>query len=304
YIENIHDSTTGGFTIPMPTTYEELRPFLEGAEISGLHDMRIWEIRSEINGLGNAMYDHVAKVMTPELFDELNFLAHRLSQLANLYPPHYQVIDMHLEAVLEAKRHIGSIAEIINLTENLEKFEILPAFDARSYGEALAEIDADAHYMGIDALRNSGDKNLVDLVSYIEKLEKNLDHKAYGKSAMKEEDGVFTRNGYLLWEGAEFITPYNGQQDIPVEYRVFTDPDEVIRPILKVKNADIAETLIKLHAVCNDRMCAADVIRPIIAGESKDYLMSINGYDDLRLFDAMDAYKRGSEAFKVFTLGR
>jgi hypothetical protein len=62
--------------------------------------------------------------------DELNYLAAKIEALdAN----EREVF----EAVLEAEWHCGSVADIINITENISNFELQPAFNEEQYGAKL-----------------------------------------------------------------------------------------------------------------------------------------------------------------------
>lgn len=323
YIENTHDSNLGGFTIPMPTTLEKLQPFLDGIEISGWQDMRIWELQTEISGLGDVMYDYVSKAMTPELFDELNYLAAKLNEKAGFTEgyahteAHYAHTEAHtedyqnkipysefkeyLEAVIDSGRNCGSVAEIINLvTDNLYAFDVMPAFEPSILGEVYLDMDIEEHYEAFEMLQKSDDPRFTALAKYIEKLEKYVDHEAYGRAIIKEDDGVFTNQGYLTWQGDVFETPYQGPQDIPAEFRVFTSPDEITRPLLKVDDVGMAETLVMLHTFCNDSLYVADSLKTLITEGCNDYIISTGSFG-VRIFDAMDAYKIGSDAFKVFT---
>jgi hypothetical protein len=58
------------------------------------------------------------------------------------------------------------------------------------------------------------------LAAHILRLENLVDPSAYARSTVKEENGVFTKHGYLTDRG-EFEDIYRGPQDIPEEYRLF-----------------------------------------------------------------------------------
>jgi hypothetical protein len=90
---------------------------------------------------------------------------------------------------------------------------------------------------------------------------------------------------------------YQGPQDIPAEHRIFTEPGEA-KHFLKLNNADIAATIMKLNAVCggDNMLRAADNLKTLIGGKNRDYLLLIN-CDDIMLFPTIDAYKRGTEAY-------
>ncbi|MCL2853105.1 MAG: antirestriction protein ArdA [Defluviitaleaceae bacterium] len=297
YIENTHDSAIGGFTIPLPTTLEDLKPFMESSEIAGWQDMRIWEIYTDIDGLGDRLYDHVAKAATPELFDELNYLAARLGELSE--------DSMYIFAAnMEAGKNCGSLAEMINLTfdENLNSFDVWPVFGAHDYGDTLVnQFSRDEHAIVFNRLLNSDDPADRAFAAHIEKLEKYVDLKAFGLITAKEEGGIFTEQGYLVG-GDDIRQIYRSLQDIPADHSVFMNPDEATRPMLHVKNVDIAETLVKLHAVTGDHIYTANSLKTLITSEHcNDYFMSVNNFG-IRFFGAMDAYKRGSSAFDVFTV--
>jgi len=296
YISNIHDYRVGGFTISLPTTLEDLQHFWEGAEINGWYDMRIVEVTSTIRGLEDVLHDHTSRIMTPELFDELNYLAVKINKISE----HEQLRET-FEAVIKTNQHCGSIAELIKLTENLDKFVLVPAYDVKSYGEIRAEMDWDGQYEAIDILRNSENGTLKDLLVYIERLEKCVDYRAYGKAIAGEEEGQFTEYGYLTWQGREFVTPHNGLQDIPDEFRIFSNHDEIIQPMLRLEGSNIAEILVKLHAICCvNTQNVLDALEPLISSAQGDYLLSV-GHDGIKVYEVADAYKRGSEVFNMLS---
>jgi|GEM_PF-6213182 len=55
YIENIVNDSIGGFTMPLPATKEEFKPFFDGAEITGWRDMAITQTFSDIKTLFQVM---------------------------------------------------------------------------------------------------------------------------------------------------------------------------------------------------------------------------------------------------------
>jgi len=296
YIANIHDYSIGGFTIPLPTTLEDLQLFMGGAEINGWQDMRIGDFISNIRGLEDVVYEHTSRVMTPELLDELNYLAAKINTISD-----DEDLVNCFEAAIVSKQHCGSIAELINLADNIQFYELLPAYRAEDYGEIRAEMDGDMIHETIDMLCNLDNEAHKDLLIYIERLEKCIDYKAYGRAVAKEEDGKFTPYGYLTWQGNEFIMPYRGPQDIPDELRIFSKPDQIIQPMLKMENANIAEILAKLYAVCGDNtQSVADTLQPLILGQQKNYLLTVSP-DGVRICEATELYKRGSQAFNILS---
>jgi hypothetical protein len=298
FIVNVHDNRIGGFTIPLPTTMEKLQPFLDGAEIKGWQDIGIIEVTSDIRGLGEALTETIRKTMSKDTLDELNFLAARVQSLQG--GNGYEI----LAAVIETNRHNGCAAEIINLTfdENLNRFDLLPAFSNEQYGDFLIEqVGVDAHADAFNRLEKSDKPEDNELAKYIEKLEKYVDRTAYGRDAIKEENGVLTDTG-LLMGGGEIQAIYHGAQDIPAEHRIFTEPGEIGKAPLKLDGVDIAAAVMKLHAVCNGNMDFAAVnLKTLLTGPEKDYLLLINR-SDVCLSPVDEAYKRGTETAAFISL--
>jgi hypothetical protein len=298
YIENIHDDRIGGFTMPLPTTMEALQPFLEGAEITGWQDMGILEVMSDIDGLGEVLTGAIKKTMSRDALDELNYLAARLQTLQD--ESGYEMFA----AAAETKRHSGSVTELINLTfdENLKHFELVPAFTNEQYGDFLINLAGDEYADSFGRLDDSDDPSDNALAGYIEKLEKYVDKAAYGRDAIKNENDVLTKSGLLIG-GNTLREIYCGPQDIPAEHRVFTEPGEVGRLLMKLDYVDVAATVMKLHAVCGggNMSQAADNLKTLIDGQDRDYLLLI-GRDNVRLAPAIEVYKRGTETSASISL--
>jgi hypothetical protein len=131
YIGNAADSSIGGFTIPLPTTTEKLHPWLEAIEVvDDGQGIAILDVRSELPGLAAAIRACANEGLNLE---ELNFLAVKIGELRE--------DDRNtMSAVLEAERHCGNVAELINLTGNLDRFHLQPAFSEEQYGEFLVDM--------------------------------------------------------------------------------------------------------------------------------------------------------------------
>ncbi|MCL1796551.1 MAG: antirestriction protein ArdA, partial [Clostridia bacterium] len=300
YIGNVHDDGgIGGFTIPLPTTMEKLQPFLDDEDITGWQDIEILEVMSDIDGLGNALDDAIKKTMSKDTLDELNYLAARIGAL--------QGGNGHemFAAAIETKRYNGSVAEIIDLTfpENLNRFDLMPAFTDEQYGEFLIDFAGDEYADAFNRLDNSDAEGDAALARHIEKLEKYVDKAAFGRDAIKEENGVLTDKGLLLGgDGIESV--YHGSRDIPAEHRIFTEPGEICVQPMKLDDADIAATIVKLHAVYNGKMeLAAHNIQTLLNGQDRDYLLLLNR-GNIIFFPATEAYQRGSDASAIISSER
>jgi len=221
YIGNKKDEWLGSLTIPLPTTSEVLKPFLDSIEIADRQSIRIMDVFVKMapgeNQLDVAVNSIVDGNDSPDILNELNYLAAKISKMGD------EEREI-LTAVLEAKRHCGSLAEIINLTENLGCFDLQPAFYPEQYGEFLITMTQDETYECFERLRASNNDDDRLFVKHIERLEKCVDYGDYGRLVATEQDGVFTERGYLT-EYGEFRTVYRGPEDIPPAYRCFASQE-------------------------------------------------------------------------------
>jgi len=293
YIKNIHDYRIGRFTLPLPATPEELRPFFVGAEIKGWHDVRIREAYSDnIAGLSGALDEILDGGISPEKFNELNYLAARISELDG---DAFEVFS----AIVEQGRFNNNLDELINLTfiENLNKFDLIPADNPNMYGDFLVNmVAADNYAEAYNRLDSSEDEQDRALAKHIEKLEKYVDYAAWGRDAANEEGGIFTKKG-LLVGGAEMQEFYKGE--IPEQYRIV--PDANIKPLVKMENMDILATIAKLHAVCGyDLDEAKRRLEPMVKGWERDFLLILN-HREIHISPTNDVYKRGKLAFDTVT---
>jgi hypothetical protein len=133
-------------------------------------------------------------------------------------------LDEEQRSIFNAVTHIGwqcgSVAEIINLTETLDCFEIHPAINESMYGEFRLEFDWDECADVIGRLEKSEDPTERAITKYISLLNRTADADVYGHHAAKEEGGIFTPHGLLTISGSgEPREVYRGIQDLPAEYR-------------------------------------------------------------------------------------
>ena len=212
YMENARDSGIGGFTIPLPTTREMLAPWIAAISenIDGPQDIVIREVRSSVPELEVVLQ----KLSEDEIvFDELNYLAGKVGQLGEWETKLYI-------AALEAGNHNNSVKELINLAENICRFDLQPAFDEAQYGEFLIQMGKDNTATAFEQLETSNDPEERELAEYILRLEAHVDLKGFGRGVAREENGVFTHYGYIVERG-EFVETYHGQEAIPLKYRIF-----------------------------------------------------------------------------------
>lgn len=220
-----------------PTTKEDLQAVLKEIRVDGVkhgeYYINIYE--SSIPGL-------VEHLPIGADIDEINYLAVKLKGMNSLEIEKFC-------AAMEYSVFREGLTDIINTAENLDCFDLQPAFSEAEYGEFLADMEYDRFETQINTLKESRNPANQELAAYIELLEKYFSTEAYGNEYAKEEGGRFTQYGYLTKQRALEET-YTGLNDIPPEYRVFAYPDAApeIKPSVMDKLAAAKEAVGKIHS--------------------------------------------------------
>ena len=287
YIENAHDDSIGGFTIPLPTTKEALRPWLDAIEAGDFReeDIVIREARSSVPGLEDALKDLIAEGIT---FDELNYLAAKIGGLdkwgAELFP-----------AALDSGRYSKSLSDLINMVENIPRLDLEPAFNEEIYGDHHIEMMKDNTSDVFERLVQSDVVEEKWLAEYILRLEAHVDVKAYGRGVVEEENGVFTKYGYLTERGP-FQEIYRGPEDIPREHRIFSAPP----PPMMAVDVDVPAFVAGLHAAAGDYSRDVEHNLGVLSGlRSAEYLLLMSN-GGAYMTEAAHAYRRGTTAFDLW----
>ena len=201
YVTNLGKYNEGELAstlLKFPTTKEEVQAALKRI---GIDNIRYEEIF--IADYDGRLPELNACLGEYESIDELNHLAHLLSELDKS--------DLEkFEAVIDCGEHTSSVADLINLVENLDAYEFYPGVEddetlGRIYVEDMEAIDIPDH-----------------LLPY-------FDYEAYGRDVRINEDGHFAPGGYVLNNGGKFIEHYHGIEDIPAEHKVFAFPQLSVR---------------------------------------------------------------------------
>ena len=190
-----------GEWVKFPTTAEELQKVFERIGIGSKDDFgqpyEEWFI-TDYDCYVDGLYDKLGEY---ESLDELNYLASKLDEMSQGEYEQFQ-------AAMEIGDHSGSLQEIINLTENLDCYDIYP--DIHDHD------DLGRYYI-----------EELDAMQVPEHLRNYIDYEAYGRDVALEEGGEFTDFGYVRDTGDRFDEVYDGDRDsIPEEYRVMTFQDE------------------------------------------------------------------------------
>ena len=191
-----------GEWVKFPTTAEELKEVFKRIGIGQRDDFgqpyEEWFI-TDYDCYVDGLYDKLGEY---ENLDELNYLASKLDEMSDSEYAQFQ-------AGMEMGDHCGSLQEIINLTENLDCYEVYP--DIHDYD------DLGRYY--IDEL---------EVMQVPEHLQNYIDYEAYGRDVAMDENGSFTDQGYVRDTGDRFCEYYDGERgSIPDEYRVMTFQDDL-----------------------------------------------------------------------------
>ena len=207
-----------GEWVKFPTTAEEMKKVFERIGIGQKDDFgnpyEEWFI-TDYDCYVDGIYDKLGEY---ESLDELNYLASKLDDMKSWEYDQFC-------AAMEMGDHSGSVQEIINLTENLDCYDVYP--DIHDYD------DLGRYYI-----------EELDAMQVPEHLKNYIDYEAYGRDVALDEGGDFTYLGYVRDTGSSFHEYYDGERgSIPEEYRVMTFQDDIPEEELSEWAMDIAYDL-------------------------------------------------------------
>ena len=191
-----------GEWVKFPTTAEELKEVFKRIGIGQKDDFgqpyEEWFI-TDYDCYVDGLYDKLGEY---ESLDELNYLASKLDEMSDSEYAQFQ-------AGMEMGDHCGSLQEIINLTENLDCYEVYPHIEDYD--------DLGRYYI-----------EELEVMQVPEHLQNYIDYEAYGRDVAMDENGSFTDQGYVRDTGDRFCEYYDGERgSIPDEYRVMTFQDDL-----------------------------------------------------------------------------
>ena len=204
-----------GEWVKFPTTAEEMKQVFERIGIGSKDEFgqpyEEWFI-TDYDCYVDGLYDKLGEY---ESLDELNYLASKLDEMSQGEYEQFQ-------AAMEIGDHAGSVQEIINLTENLDCYDVYPGIEDHD--------DLGRYYI-----------EELDAMQVPEHLRDYIDYEAYGRDVALEEGGDFTSFGYVRDSGSRFDEVYDGERgSIPEEYRVMTFQDDIPEEELSEWAMDIA----------------------------------------------------------------
>ena len=245
-----------GEWVKFPTTAEELKAALDNIGIGQKDDFGYayeeWFI-TDYDCYVDGLYDKLGEYVN---LDELNYLASKLDEMSQSEYEQFQ-------AAMSVGDHGGSLQDMINLTENLDCYEVNP--NITDYD------DLGRYYI-----------NELEAMQVPEYLENYIDYEAYGRDVALDEDGQFTNYGYVRDTGDSFVEVYDGNpENIPEEYRVMSVPKEDLsKEEIEEWAADIAYDMDALFRREDPQYAAAfpsvqnaweDIQEKLLAGRIADY---------------------------------
>lgn len=162
-----------GETLHFPTNTEEVQSLLKRIGVDGVRCQEYFIISFDSDILG--LYDYLGEY---ENIDELNHLAHLLKELS---PSERET----LEAVMDSGQHCGSVQDLINLTQNLDCYDLHPGVDneemlGRLYVEDMESLEVP------------------------DNIKPYFDFEAYGRDISINENGHFAPGGYVTKVSDDF----------------------------------------------------------------------------------------------------
>lgn len=245
-----------GEWVKFPTTAEEIKAAMDSIGIGQMDDFGYayeeWFI-TDYDCYVDGLYDKLGEYVN---LDELNYLASKLDEFSQSEYEQFQ-------AAMSVGDHSGSLQDMINLTENLDCYEVNP--NITDYD------DLGRYYI-----------NELEAMQIPDYLQNYIDYEAYGQDVALDEDGQFTDYGYVRDTGDFFAEVYDGNpENIPEEYRVMSIPEEDLsKEEIEEWAADIAHDMDALFRQKDPQYAAtfpsvqnawADIQEKLLAGRIADY---------------------------------
>jgi len=186
-----------GEWVKFPTTPENMQEVMKRIGIGSKDDFGhpyeeyfITDYNSNVDGLTEHFGEY-------ESLDELNYLANKISEMDRSDYDRF-------EAAIEYGDYTGSVKDLINLTENLDCYELIEGIHD--------EADLGRYY-----IEESGAYDTAAMGN----LSNYIDYEAFGRDVALEESGQFLSAGYVVDGRDTFTEVYDGsREEIPGEYKL------------------------------------------------------------------------------------
>lgn len=234
YVTNLGRYNEGylvGEPLALPATTEEVQALFERIGIDGkrYEEYFITDYETEVSGLGDCLGEY-------ENLDALNYLASCLDELTEEEMKKYEI-------AVEEGDYTSSIVDLINLTQNLDCYDIVQDID-NDYALGEYYINECGAFLEVpDGLSN-----------YIA-------YDAYGRDARMNDCGSYINGCYVCETGAGFYPFFDGHE-IPEEYHItsFPEPRDVDALMVRIgqppEKIRIENSLEGIESVIEGTVCA------------------------------------------------
>ena len=188
-----NEGSLQGEFLKLPATTEEVQALFSRIGLDGImyEEMFITDYKTEVSGLTQHLGEY-------ESLNELNYLASLLEEM--------DAGELEkFEGALAYGEYTGSVESLINLTQNLDCYDLIP--DVSDHDE-----------LGRYVLEEMEGREIPDW------LEGYFDYDSYGRDFDFNSPGRFVDNAYILQNGDSFIPHYKGRADLPEEHKIFAYP--------------------------------------------------------------------------------
>ena len=234
YVTNLGRYNEGylvGEFLALPATTEEVQALFERIGVDGkrYEEYFITDYDTEVSGLCDCLGEY-------ENLNALNYLAACLDELSEEEMKKYEI-------ALDEGDHTSSIVDLINLTDNLDCYDIVPDID-NDYALGEYYINECGAFFDIP-----------------EGLSRYIAYDAYGRDARMNDCGSYINGCYVCDTGASFYPFFDGNE-IPEEYRITSFPEarEVDALLVRVgqlpEKVRIENSLEGIESVFEGSLCA------------------------------------------------
>lgn len=197
FITNLGKYSEGnlvGEWLEFPTTHEKLQELLKRIGIGSrdkfgdtYEECFITDYNCNVDGLYGILGEH-------ENLDELNYFASKLQEMDN---GEYE----HFKAAIRASDYVYNLKDLINLTDNLDKYEVYQGI-------------TDNEKLGQYCIENYPEHIPDSIIAYI-------DYEAVGRDQSINDGGIYTEYGYVVDNQSSFTESYDGiLENIPKQYQI------------------------------------------------------------------------------------
>lgn len=200
-LEKYNEGVLDGEWVTFPTTYEKLQEIFNRIGIGKKNELGVPYEEYFISDYSCNVSNLSSHLDEYENLDELNYFAVKLNDM--------ELDELHkFEETLKVSDYTSDLDELINLTDNLNKYNFYPEVTN----------DQDLGYLLVDKLK---------CISVPDEIKMYFDYEAYGRDTRINEGDCFTENGYVVDNEKSFERNYDREQkNLPDEYKVTSKPKQ------------------------------------------------------------------------------